>query len=226
MNYPNLRLIQHHLATHKLTLLRDKTVQRAQFRKIMRELSVMVCMEALRNLPVTMYRAETTSGAPYSGYVVQEEKIVAISILRTGLVMEEAFMEMAPFAKSGHIGLYHDYENGEMLNYMAFMPGAGTDSLFFIMDGLVGTGDSVKYVADGLMKSGVQASQIRVICLTVSKLGLDEIYGRAEYREMEIYAVDVETDIVEPVDGERTYPAFTLDSIADRLFGTDARPSA
>src|SRR5688500_13364096 len=105
----NIHIVDHPLIRHKLALLRDKNTSTNEFRDLLREISLLMGYELLRDLPTEEIEIETplekTTAQMLSG-----KKLCIISILRAGNGFLDGLLELVPSARVGHIGLYRDPE--------------------------------------------------------------------------------------------------------------------
>ena len=114
--FPNLTILDHPLISHKLTLMRDKTCPTVQFRALLREISLLMGYEIMRDLPMTTQKIETPV-APMDAPVLEGKKLAIVPILRAGLAMADGLMELAPSARMGHIGVYRNHETKRPMEY-------------------------------------------------------------------------------------------------------------
>ena len=113
--------MDHPLIKHKLSLMRDKTTGVKEFREATREIAMLMCYEATRDLPLKEITIET----PVSDarvHVISGKKIALVPILRAGLGMVDGMLEMIPAAKVGHIGLYRNPETLQPIEYYCKLP--------------------------------------------------------------------------------------------------------
>ena len=103
----NLVVIDHPLVAHKLSLMRDKATPSAQFRTLLREISLLLGYEVLRDLPTELRDIETPVG-PTRAPFLKGKKLVFVPILRAGNGLLDGLLELVPSARVGHIGLYRD----------------------------------------------------------------------------------------------------------------------
>src|ERR1700722_12196854 len=107
--YPNLFIVDHPVVQHDLTYMRDKTASTRQFRRLLRELSMLMGYEVTRGLPMTVRTIETPLAA-MKAPVLDGKKLAVVPILRAGLGMAEGLLELVPSARVGHLGLYRDHK--------------------------------------------------------------------------------------------------------------------
>ena len=115
------QLINHPLLHHKITKLRDRKTTSKEFRNLVTEISRLLAYEATRDLSVGEVKIETPLEAS-TGLAVNEE-IVVVPILRAGMGMLEGFLEILPFAKVGHVGIYRDKIINNTVEYYFRLPG-------------------------------------------------------------------------------------------------------
>lgn len=217
MGYP-LKVIEHPLATHKLNLLRHPNPEcdSPKAREVMRELGLMLAVEATRELPLLSWSGTDFEGRQIEAPMLAQENVVALPILRSGLVLGEAFAAILPSARTGHIGIHHDYTNDEpAVTYMVTVPNAPDLSDFFIIDSLIGTGETMKIAVDELRALGVESQHVRVMVLSAHEQGLESFYAVKANRSIPIYAFERRSEI-----DERGLPAFGFGNTADRIYGT------
>ena len=109
-------VFDHPLIQHKLTHMRDEKTGSKLFRELVSEVSMLMCYEATRDLPLKEVEVQTPLVKTKSK-VIAGRKLAFVPILRAGLGMLEAMLEMVPAAKVGHIGLYRDEETHEPVEY-------------------------------------------------------------------------------------------------------------
>ena len=150
----NLHISTHPLALHKLTILRNQNTEPKKFREVVRELAMMLVLEAtadlqLAPLPITTPLAETT------GYKLAEN-VGLIPILRAGLGMVEGALEMLPSAQVWHIGLYRDERTLRPVEYYNKLPVSPTVQICLVLDPMLATGGSAVATVDILKRWGAQ----------------------------------------------------------------------
>ncbi|HHX87577.1 MAG TPA: uracil phosphoribosyltransferase, partial [Firmicutes bacterium] len=115
-----IKLINHPLVQHKVTLLRDKRTKPKQFRELLKELSILMIYEITADLTLSDQVVETPM-ASYSGKILQEE-IVLLPIFRAGLGMVEGFLTVIPTARVGHLGIYRNEDTFDPVFYYSKLP--------------------------------------------------------------------------------------------------------
>ena len=105
----NVTVVDHPLVAHKLSLVRDKATPSVQFRQLLREISLLLGYEVLRDLPTELRVIETPVG-PTNAPFLKGKKLVFVPVLRAGLGFVDGLLELVPSARVGHVGIYRDPE--------------------------------------------------------------------------------------------------------------------
>ena len=149
----NVHVLDHPLIQHKLAILRDKTTSVKEFRELISEISGLMCYEATRNLPTEEVMVETPV-ATAKCKVLAGKKLAIVPILRAGLGMVDAMVDLIPSAKIGHIGLYRDPETHEPVEYYCKLPEDIDKRQVYLVDPMLATGGSAVAAIDFLKKHG------------------------------------------------------------------------
>jgi len=205
--YPNLHVSRHPLVAHKLSLLRDKRTDPKQFRELVRELSWLIGYEAMADLSTQPRPIETPLEA-MDGLRV-EPKVGLIPVLRAGLGMVEAVLELMPSAEVWHIGLYRDERTLKPVEYYNKLPDAATVQVCLILDPMLATGGS----------SAATVDILKQVSLIAAPEGIATLSGAHPDVDIHVAAVDRELN-------ERGYIVPGLGDAGDRQFGTFAGPAS
>jgi uracil phosphoribosyltransferase len=209
--YRKLYIADHPLISHKLTIMRDRNCPVVQFRALLHEISLLMGYEATRNLPVCTRKIETPL-SPMEGTEISGRKPAIIPVLRAGLAMSDALLELMPAARVGHIGLYRDHETKRPVEYLVKLPDpAGRH--FFVVDPMLATGHSARKALDCLMKYGVSPENCTMIALVGAPEGV-EVF-REGYPDVPVYLADLDSHL-----DSNAYIRPGLGDAGDRLFGT------
>ncbi len=203
---------QHPLVAHKLTLLRDRTTDPKRFRELVRELSWLLGYEAMADLRVRPMPVETplerTDGAEL------EPRIGLIPVLRAGLGMVDAMLELIPTAEVWHIGLYRDERTLKPVEYYNKLPDAATVQVCLILDPMLATGGSSAATVDILKTWG--AARIKQVSLIAAPEGIRTLTSAHPDVDVHVGAIDRQLN-------ERGYILPGLGDAGDRQFGTARR---
>ena len=209
--FNNFAVLDHPLIQHKLTIMRDRHTPTIQFRQLLREITLLMGYEITRSLPMMDIPIETplmTMQAP----TIAGKKIAVVPILRAGLVMADALLELIPSARIGHIGLYRDPKSHLPVEYYVKLP--ETDGrLFIVVDPMLATGNSAAAAVDLLNKHGVKDQQIRFLALVVAPEGIAVFHQK--HPHVRVYAAALDQGL-----NDKAYIFPGLGDAGDRLFGT------
>ncbi|MBI3440541.1 MAG: uracil phosphoribosyltransferase, partial [Proteobacteria bacterium] len=117
----NTHLINHPLIQHKLSMMRSKDTSTQDFRTLLREISMLMGYEVLRDLPTAEVEIETPLEKMKSR-VLAGKKLCIIPILRAGNGFVDGLLQLVPAARVGHIGLYRDPKTLEAVEYYLKFP--------------------------------------------------------------------------------------------------------
>lgn len=209
-HHPNLRLVQHPLIEHKLTILRDRETSKKSFRELVDEIAMLMAYEITKDLQLEEIRIETPI-APMIGHLVAGKKLVLVPILRAGLGMVEGVLKLVPSARVGHIGLYRDHETLEPVQYYFKIDSRVEERSFVIIDPMLATGGSACIAATTLRDSG--AKSVKFLCLVAAPEGLDRM--QSCHPDVPVYAAALDERL-----DENGYIVPGLGDAGDRLFGT------
>jgi uracil phosphoribosyltransferase len=206
----NLVVVGHPLIQHKLTLMRRRGTSTVNFRRLMREVSVLLAYEVTRDLPLELIPIQTPL-ADIQSPVIKGKKLCVVSILRAGNGMLDGMLELMPNARVGHIGLYRDPTTLEAIEYYFKVPHDIGERLVIVVDPMLATGHSAIAAMDRVKERGVSA--LKFVCLLAAPEGLAAM--QAAHPDVTIYtaALDERLD-------EHGYIIPGLGDAGDRLFGT------
>ena len=116
MNDENIKVFDHPLIKHKISLLRDKATGTNEFRKLVEEIAMLEGYEALSDLPTELVEVTTPIETCLTP-MIAGRKLAIVPILRAGLGMVSGILALVPTAKVGHIGMYRDETTHEPVDY-------------------------------------------------------------------------------------------------------------
>lgn len=202
-------VIDHPLVRTKLTRLRDKHTQPAEFRRLVRELGMLMVFEATRTLETAPAHIETPM-AGYEGKALARPIIIA-PILRAGLGLADGVHYLLPEASTGHIGISRNEETALPQSYYLHLPPGIEKADVLLVDPMLATGGSAIAAIDKIKERG--AKNIRFICLVSCVPGVERL--RAAHPDVPIFTAEID-----PVLNERSYIVPGLGDAGDRYFGT------
>lgn len=205
-----VKVIEHPLIQHKLTLMRDVKTGTKEFRELLEEISMLMAFEITRDLPLEEVEIETPV-VKCKSKVVAGKKLGVVPILRAGLGMLNGVVRIIPAAKVGHIGLYRDPETLLPVEYYCKLPTDVAERDFILIDPMLATGGSAA-AAIALLKSK-GATHIKLMCLVAAPEGVELV--NKEHPDVEIYVASVDECL-----NDHGYIVPGLGDAGDRIFGT------
>jgi uracil phosphoribosyltransferase len=206
----NVTIVGHPLVVHKLSLMRDKTTPSAVFRQLLREISLLLGYEVLRDLPVELRAIETPVG-PTEAPFIKGKKLVFVPILRAGMGLMDGLLDLVPSARVGHIGLYRDPKTLQPVQYYCKLPEDIADRLVVLVDPMLATGNSVGRAVSILKERGVK--DIKLVCLLAAPEGVAAL--TASHPDIQIYTAAVDSHL-----NDHGYIVPGLGDAGDRMYGT------
>ena len=203
-------VISHPLVAHKLSLLRDKSTPSLQFRALLREISLLLGYEVLRDLPIEHRSIETPVG-PMQAPFLQGKKLVFVPILRAGTGLLDGLLDLVPSARVGHVGLYRDPTTLAAVEYYCKLPEDVAERLTVVVDPMLATGNSAIAAIDRLKRQGARG--IRLLCLLAAPEGIAAL--AAAHPEVPIYTAAIDARL-----NEHGYIVPGLGDAGDRMYGT------
>lgn len=204
-----LHVVQHPLAEDTLAALRDRATQPDEFRRLARRVSLLLVAEATRDLGTLDGAVET----PLETARVRRlaPRVVAVPVLRAGLSMLEAFLELVPRAQVGYFGLERNEQTAVARRYYEKVPKDLTDAVVFLLDPMLATGGSATMAIDGLR--GLGARQVRLLSIVAAPEGVSHV-AQAE-PDVAVYTAALDREL-----NARKYILPGLGDFGDRLYGT------
>ena len=206
----NVHIMDHPLIHHKLAVLRSKDTPVKEFRELINEISGLMCYEATRNLPTMDVEVETPIAVAHCK-MLAGKKLAIVPILRAGLGMVDALVDLIPSAKIGHIGLYRDPVTHEPVEYYCKLPEDVENRVTFVVDPMLATGGSAVAAIDFLKKHGCR----NIIMMNI--IGCPEGIKRVQeaHPDVEMYLAACDEKL-----NDHAYIVPGLGDAGDRIFGT------
>jgi uracil phosphoribosyltransferase len=205
----SVHIVPHPLIHDALVQLRDVRTETEEFRRIANRISVLLMAEALRDLPTERAVVETPIERAEGRRVARD--VVVVPVLRAGLGMLDAVLELLPSARVGHIGLQRNESTAVASQYYAKLPANLPSSYVVLVDPMLATGGSAIAALDVLKKAG--ASNIRIVCIVAAPEGVALV--EQHHSDVEIY-----TPVVDKGLNAQKYIVPGLGDFGDRLYGT------
>jgi uracil phosphoribosyltransferase len=208
-DFPTLHVSSHPAVQHKLALLRDETTEPKKFRELVREISWLVGYEALADARVAPVRVQTPLEEIEGARLA--DRIGYVPILRAGLGMVDAMLELMPTAQVWHLGLFRDERTLRPVEYYNKLPDQATVDLCLILDPMLATGGSATAAIEVLKQWG--AVRIKLINLIAAPEGVRAV--ASAHPDVAIHTAALDRQL-----NEKGYIMPGLGDAGDRQFGT------
>ena len=192
-----------------MTRLRDESTPPKIFRELVAEIATLLLYEATIDLP-TEAREVRTPLAPYKGERLKE-KVGLIPVLRAGIGMVEAALELMPEAQVWHIGLFRDERTLRPISYYNKLPSSATVQVCLVLDPMLATGGSATETVDILKRWGAQ--RIKYVGIIAAPEGVRALSSAHPDVPIHVAALDERLN-------EKGYIVPGLGDAGDRQFGT------
>ena len=203
-------IMDHPLVHHKLAVMRSKETPVKEFRELVNELAGLMCYEATRDLPLMDVEVETPVATAHCK-MLAGKKLAIVPILRAGLGMVDALVDLIPSAKIGHIGLYRDPETHEPVEYYCKLPEDIGNRVTFVVDPMLATGGSAVAAINFLKQHGCK----KIIMMNI--IGCPEGIKRVQeaHPDVDMYLAACDEKL-----NDHAYIVPGLGDAGDRIFGT------
>ena len=205
-----LVVLDHPLVQHKLALLRDVETNTKDFRHLMGELAAFLCYEATRDLELEDFQVQTpleeTPARRVSG-----KKLGVVAVLRAGLGMLDAVLDLIPVARVGFVGVYRNEETLQPVEYYCKLPSDLAERDVLVLDPMLATGGSSSAALELCKQRG--AVRISLLCVVAAPAGIERV--AADHPDVAVYAACVDREL-----NDVGYILPGLGDAGDRLFGT------
>lgn len=203
-------IMDHPLIQHKVTLLRDKNTGSKEFRELISEITMLMCYEATRDLPLKQIEIETPMAVTKAN-VISGRKLAFVPILRAGIGMVDGILTLVPAAKVGHIGLYRDPATHTPVEYYCKLPTDVAEREVIVLDPMLATGGSAIDAITKLKERGV--SRIKFMCIIAAPEGLEAL--TTAHPDVQVYCAALDDRL-----NDDKYIIPGLGDAGDRIFGT------
>ena len=196
---------------HKLAHLRNENTDPKIFRELVHEISVILGVEATRDLPLENIKVQTPI-TEADAQIIPMENIVIVPILRAGLGMVDGLLSLFPKAKVGHVGMERDHKTHLPTDYYFKLPPTLENSIYFVVDPMLATGGSVISAIQKLKDVGIK--NIRFICVISAPEGGKALQN--SHPDVSIFTGGMDDKL-----NKNKYIVPGLGDAGDRLFGTN-----
>ncbi|HVU25624.1 MAG TPA: uracil phosphoribosyltransferase [Opitutus sp.] len=205
-----LHILDHPLAAHVITHLRDKTTRPATFRTLAYQITMLLAVEATRTLETESKLIETPLEA-CNGRVLARQPLVIVPILRAGLGMVQPFVDLFPDVSVGYIGLERDHTTAIARSYYCKLPPLAGGSRVMLVDPMLATGGSAVQAIEVVRAHG--ATDIALVCIVSAPEGVAAV--EKSFPQVPIYTAALDRAL-----NDRKYILPGLGDFGDRLYGT------
>jgi uracil phosphoribosyltransferase len=204
-----VHVLDHPLAAHIITHLRDKTTKPATFRTLAYQISLLLAIEATADIETEPKVIETPL-EPMSGRILARQPLVVVPILRAGLGMVQPFTDIFPDVSVGYVGLERDHETAKPRNYYCKLPPLAGRHVF-IVDPMLATGGSAVAALSVVKAQG--ATNPMLVSIVSAPEGVAEVEQHHPGTVIHTAALDRQLN-------DRKYILPGLGDFGDRLYGT------
>lgn len=207
---PNLVVVHHPLVQHKLTLMRMKQTPVAEFRRLVREVALLLGYEITRDLPIETTDIETPL-MPMRAPLLAGKKVCLVSILRAGNGLLEGMLDLMPSARVGHIGLYRDPATLQPVEYYYKVPQDVAERPVILVDPMLATANSAVAAVSRVKRDGVK--DIKLACLLAAPEGVKRMNDA--HPDVTVFTAAVDEGL-----NDHGYILPGLGDAGDRIYGT------
>ena len=203
-------IFDHPLIQHKLSIMRNKETNTKEFRELLSEIAMLMTYEITRDMETELVEVETPI-CKTSVPMLKKQPVCLVPILRAGLGMVDAILQLLPNAKVGHIGMYRNEETFEPVPYYCKLPTEAPSSYVLMLEPMNATGGSTAAGISVLKEKGCK--NIRVINLIATPQGAQHVHEL--HPDVDIYIASMDEGL-----NENKYIIPGLGDAGDRIFGT------
>ena len=206
----DVRVVDHPLVQHKLSLMREVGRSTAGVRALLNEIGMLLCYEVTRDLPLALHEIETPLEKMQAPKIAGK-KLIFAPILRAGTGFLDGMLALVPSARVAHIGLYRDPETLKAVEYYFKAPQDIAERLVILMDPMLATANSACAAIDRLKARG--AKDIRFVCLLAAPEGIERL--QAAHPDVPIWTAAIDSHL-----NDHGYIVPGLGDAGDRMYGT------
>ena len=209
-NYDNVVIFNHPLINHKIAILRDERTSMKEFRELIEEITTLMTYESLKDVP-TVAKEIKTPLETCTQYIVEDDSVVIVPILRAGLGMVNGVHVLFPLAKVGHIGMYRNEDTLKPQTYYCKLPKDIENKLVMLIDPMLATGGSACDAIQLLKDKGCK--NIKFMAIIGAPEGVSKV--AEAHPDVKVYVSTLDRCL-----NENGYILPGLGDAGDRLFGT------
>jgi uracil phosphoribosyltransferase len=206
---PEVILLDHPLATHHLSILRDAQTSSAMFRQQIRLLAMLLAVRATQGLALEESLVQTPL-CPMTGARLKQ-RIAVVPILRAGIGLVEPVLELIPEAQVWHLGMYRDEATAQPVEYYSKLPKDNPVDVALVLDPMLATGGSIRAAVGAMKRWGVR--DVRVLSVIAARDGIAMFHN--EFPDVPIYVAAVDEEL-----NAHKFIVPGLGDAGDRIFNT------
>lgn len=203
-----LHVLEHPLAQHLLTKLRDRNTEPEQFRVLARSLTTLLVIEATKNVKLATEQIQTPLEKMDSRVLGQS--LAVVPVLRAGLGMLEPILQLFPTVAVGYIGLERHHDTAVAHSYYCKLPNL-VGKFTLCVDPMLATGGSASQAVSLLKSHG--AEPVKMVCVVAAPEGVSKL--ESSHPGIDIYTAALDRGL-----NERKYIMPGIGDFGDRLYGT------
>jgi len=207
---PNLSILNNPFIQDSLTHLRDKNTSLEKFRRYSDRISILLTIDSLKDLSTKKIEIETPLKTTMGEML--EEEVVVIPVLRAGIAMLGATLNLLPNAHVGFVGMERDENTAIASKYYWKVPEITAKSIVLIIDPMLATGGSISYILQHVVPKKPKA--IKIISVIAAPEGVEVI--NKDFPEVKIYTGALDNNL-----NGKKYIVPGLGDYGDRYFGTN-----
>lgn len=215
--FSNVELVNNPLVEHNLSVIRNKDTDSVLFRNSIKNLSIILSIEATRNLPLKSIEIETPVQSTTVKIIDKDSvNIFVVPILRAGLGIAEHVYNMLPFSTIQHLGMYRDEQTLQPVWYYNKLPEKFNNTIntfVYICDPMLATGGSICEAVKLYIQKGIPEQNITILTIISSPEGIRKI--TETFSKLKIYTTSIDEKL-----NEKGYIVPGLGDAGDRLFNT------
>ncbi len=208
---PEVTVITHPLVQHKLSLMRRADTHTQDFRRLLKEIAMLLAYEVTRDLPLKKEEIQTPLATMQAPMLAADKKMVLVSIMRAGQGLLDGMIELIPTAKVGHIGLYREPKTLTVVEYYLKLPPDVEQRDMLVVDPMLATGNSAVAAVDRLKEAN--PTSIKFVCLLAAPEGIQHFHD--QHPDVPIFTASIDERL-----DDHGYIIPGLGDAGDRLFGT------
>ena len=210
MSEPHVQVVSHPLVQHKLTLMRQKDRSTNSFRRLLREVGMLMAYEVTRDMPTQLVEIETPLES-MSSPMIEGRKTAFVVVMRAGAGFLDGMLEVVPGARVGHIGIYRDPKTLVAVEYYFKVPSGMEERDAIVLDPMLATGNSAVAAVDRLKETNPRS--IRFVSLIAAPEGIANM--KENHPDVPIYTASIDREL-----NDHGYIVPGLGDTGDRIFGT------